>query len=175
MSFAIAAIGTWLDVLRGETQLTDMKRERLNIDALEDIRDESVLPLYFDSGPLREAIHPSVLQIVSTFVCVVKCLLGEEVDLAGSWPEFAVFVREGEVAQSDKYDVWVLGSIAIAAKVRGKIEQVREVIAEELRRAAERLETDLAMGKWPEFLERYRDEQRRRIAVAVNTVLKFMQ
>jgi hypothetical protein len=175
MSFAMAAIGTWLDVLGSETQLTEMKRERLKFDALEDIRDESVLPLYFDSEPLRQAIHPSVLQAVSTFGCVVRYLLGEDVDLAGSWQEFAAFVRDGEVVRSDKYDVWVLGSIAIAAKVKGKVEQVREVVAEELKRAAERLETELAMGEWPEFLGRYRDEQRRRIEVAVEAVLKFMQ
>jgi hypothetical protein len=192
MNHAAIVIGMWLALIRKQAELTPMKQEKMlnreQFAALEDIRDESVIPLYFDDQNLRDLMHPSILRTIRAFSCVVRSLLAlkfkpddvddvlnEITELGSPWTGFVSFVRSQEIEPNDQADVYVLGSIAMAAKLMNLVEKVRPVIAAELQAAAQRLEAEMRIDQMTEFFASYWEDQAKRIGSAADTVLKFME
>jgi hypothetical protein len=86
---------------------------------------------------LSDLRHPAILRIVQAFICFVRALLAlkfnpvdihevlnEITELGSTWTRSMNFIRSREIEPNDQADVYMLGSIALAAKLMNEASQL---------------------------------------------------
>jgi hypothetical protein len=182
--YAITVIAFWLDVVVHGAQISSVRAERLITDeaiaGLVNIRDESVVPLYFDDPRLSDWFHPSIVELTRMFSGIVGVFaaIGLRTDLEAAigefaklgmpgWAGFVDFVRGGELFVPEDADIYFVGSVVGAAGLLGRLEAVKGRLVESLAGVERRLQESIRVEDIPDgFGERVLAE-RARIALSI--------
>ena len=190
MTYMTDLVSMWVKFLQGKEEPTQFKLEKVraaqDLPALINRCDQSAIPLYFESDELKAQMYPDMIKTVHSFSAAMKVLLllklrpadvsaavteGTSVVAGTSWESFFTFVNGGckTFASADTTDIFVLGSIALAAKFSGTLAPIREPLMAAVTAAAAKVEQTIP-SDLPEIFASKLEEQKARIRETVALV-----
>lgn len=186
----------WMMMLESIDRITAFKAEKFKtIDELasfEEKVDDSIIVLHYNDQKLKDIIFPTIVPIAKTFNQVVRILFAmklnpesvdQEIGLLEpiakntKWEPFVTFVKGGcqDIEERDDLDLYVIGSIAIASRIKGTNESMKSQVINALVKAQNTLEASLNFDSWPSELQDKIEAQKECINDATNQVKSILE
>lgn len=183
-------INMWLKMVNNLDTINEFNAERFldskAIAELEERRDTTILPIYFRDENIQEMLLPSTSYLLNIFDPVVKALfylklspskVDEELSriTEPKWQAFTDFVKKGTFSISSDADIYVIGSIALANKIKGGkcSSELVSQLKNKLNEKAEMIKKSLHIEGLPDSIKETIEEQEKHLMFSVASIEKL--
>ncbi|OHT08128.1 hypothetical protein TRFO_23496 [Tritrichomonas foetus] len=196
--YGMKVINDWLHIIEDPANITPFKFEKYvpleKVEQLEERTDESVFPLFFNDETLHSLVFPSARNEIKLISATTRILFAMKLapsnvkeyvtELASittgdaaEWKVFADFVQsECKTLNLESCNnVFVLGSLALAAKLANSSADIKEKISSTVAAASENLIGSLKLDELPEVYKTENEGQTKAINSAKELIMKILK